>query len=94
MRLVGDGEVERGRAVPGLRLGHASERVVRGEHRARVAGVLDELGDPFRVGRDRALKLGPANVFAAPAGGPVGADDERVQRSGRVAQPLAAGLRH
>ena len=91
--LVGDGQIERGCPVPRLRRGHAPERVVRREHGARVAGVLDELGDPFRVSRDRALELGPADVLAAPAGGPVGADDERGQGPRGVAQPLAPGLR-
>ena len=76
-----------------LRLGDPPEGVARGEDAARVAAPPEEVGEPRRVGRDRALELGAPDVLAPAAGGPVGAHDKGIQQPRGMPQPLPAGLR-
>ena len=92
--LVGDGEVERWRAVRCVCLGDPTDGVVRREHGTSVAGSAEEVRDPRRVRGDGALQFGAPDVLPTTLGGRVGADDWRLQGTGALALPLAAGLRH
>ena len=95
VRLVGDREVEVRRPHL-LGFDHPAKTVVGAEHDVRAIRVCPKASCDFgRVGADRTLELVRADVFAlaSPASRSVRAHDGARECAGRVAQPLASGLR-
>lgn len=88
VRLVGEGQVELRRPVPGLGGGDLVQRVVGGEHNPGRSRAAQDLGDPLRGRRHLSNHLMGCDVAA---GGAVRADDDGLEAPAGVEQPFGSG---